>query len=161
MLFHLFYNVFFFPQPGIVLRNVKEEIFSKSYAVIGWLGPNQMVRWGAGRKQWFVTWGLQSWIKRCFVMPACLISRPQSNHPLLSPPSSSLSLSLCLTHTDPTSSDLSLTEELINKISAQGINDVKDSFLYQMLWPEGRGLCAWRKTQVHLSPEGKEQVTDF
>ena len=48
MLFHLFYNVFFFPQQGIVLRNVKEEIFSKSSAVIGWLGPNQMVSGGGG-----------------------------------------------------------------------------------------------------------------
>lgn len=37
MLFHLFYNVFF-PQQGIVLQNVKEEIFPKSGAMIGWLG---------------------------------------------------------------------------------------------------------------------------
>lgn len=36
---------FFFFQPEIVLMNVKEEIFSKSCAVIGWLGPDQIVRW--------------------------------------------------------------------------------------------------------------------
>lgn len=36
------------PQPGIVLLNVKEEIFPKSCAVIGWLGPDQIVRWGGG-----------------------------------------------------------------------------------------------------------------
>lgn len=84
--------------------------------------------------------GLWFWIKRCFVMPGFLISRPQSNYPPLPPPLASCPLpthpahvhSHTHTHTT-TSSDLSLTEQLLNKISAQGINNVKDSFLYQML----------------------------
>lgn len=106
--------------------------------------------------------GLQVWIKSYFVRPAPLISRPQLNYPPLSshsPPA--ISPSLPLTPTHPTSSDLSLTKQLLNKISAQGINNVKDSFLYQMLWPEGRVLCARRKAEVHSSPEGKGWVCDF
>lgn len=50
MLFHLLYNVFF-PQQGIVLGDVKEEIFPRSCAVIGCCGPNQIVqifRWRDG-----------------------------------------------------------------------------------------------------------------
>lgn len=98
-------------------------------------------------------------------MPACLISRPQSNYPPLPPtllPHPSLTpISLSHTHSHPTSSDLSLTIQLLNKILAEGINNIKDSFLYQMLWPEGGGLPACRKIQVHSSPEGKGWVCDF
>lgn len=91
-------------------------------------------------------------------MSACLISRPQSNYSpffllhfyhLSLLPFLSFSLSHAHTGIHPTSSDPSLTEELLNKSSAQGINNVKDLFLYQMLWPEGRVLCAYRKTEVH------------
>ena len=155
--FSISFIMYFFPQQGIVLQNVKEEIFSKSSAMIGWLGPNQMVS-RAGERQSFVTLELQPRIKRCFVMPACLISGPQSNYPLLPPtllPHPSLTpISLSLTHTHahshPTSLDLSLIIQLLNKILAEGINNIKDSFLYQMLWPEGRGLLlAERFKYIH------------
>lgn len=52
MLFHLFLNVIFLGK-GIVLLNVKEEIFPKSYALIGWFEPNQIALWrgmGEARK---------------------------------------------------------------------------------------------------------------
>ena len=176
MLFHLFYNVFFFLSKGLFFGMSRRKYFPNHPL---WLAGLGLIRWwaGEGERQSFVTLELQPWIKRCFVMPACLISRPQSNypplpptllpHPSLIPISLSLSLSHTHTHTHtheyshPTSSDLSLTIQLLNKILAKGINNIKDSFLYQMLWPEGRGLPACRKIQVHSSPEGKGWVCDF
>lgn len=59
----------------------------------------------------------------------------------------SVCLSLSLYAYIHTSSDLSLTEELLNKISTKGINSLKNSFLYQILWLEGKALCACRGSQ--------------